>query len=123
MGARHVVMAAALVSALTGCSSPPSQATPNAPIAQSPDLPACATVFQPGKVVDKAQATAGCTSPSGSVQVAGFSDCKDGTVLWQVDATTGAPAGFAREGQPYQTVEGEAAADPGYNKAYEACAA
>lgn len=120
MGARHVLLGA-LVSALAGCSaSAPSGAAAVAPVSQ-PALPACREVFVPGKVVDKAKAAGGCTSPSGTLVAVGAFDCSDGQVLWQVDASTGAPAGYAHEGKPYVTVKGDAAADPGYKRAYNAC--
>lgn len=118
MRARHV-LAIAVVLTAAGCTKP--AVTMNSPVVPTPALPACSAVFQPGKVVDKAKASGGCTDPSGGVQGIGMFSCSDGSVLWQVDANTGAKAGYAREGKPYVAVKGDGAADPGYKKAYEAC--
>lgn len=120
MRARHV-MGIALLAAIGGCSSPEPQVTVNAPVEKTAAPPACSEVFVPGQTVDKTKLTAGCLSPSGTTVMVGFFDCTDGTVLWQVDATSGAPAGYAREGKPYKTVKGDGAADAGYKKAYAAC--
>ncbi|MEV6297841.1 hypothetical protein AB0M02_00375 [Actinoplanes sp. NPDC051861] len=115
---------AALALSTTGCGTedPAPVVTEAAPAAsQPPPPPACADVFIPGKVVDKAKASAGCMSPSGTIQAVGAHSCTDGTVLWQVDATTGAKAGYAREGKPYRVVKGDVAADRSYKKTYNAC--
>lgn len=78
-------------------------------------------MFQPGKVIDKAKAGGGCTDPDGGVQQVGSFRCGDGTHLWQVDAATGAKAGYGNDGKAYKAVTGEVAADAGYKKAYSAC--
>jgi hypothetical protein len=118
-------LAAAAVVVLGGCSkAEPAKTTANVPVApaSAPAAapPACKDVFQPGKLVDKEKAKAGCSSPSGTALMLASLDCTDGTVLWQVDASSGAPAGYVREGQPYQVVK-DAAAEAGYKKAYQAC--
>ncbi|MEU4238857.1 hypothetical protein [Actinoplanes sp. NPDC026619] len=121
MRARHVIGVVAVIG-LGACSSPaPAKVAAKAPTAQAAALPPCKDVFVVGKPVDKAKATAGCTSPSGGEVQIGAIDCTDATALWQVDASTGAPAGYARDGQTYQLVKGEIASDAAYKKAYESC--
>lgn len=78
-------------------------------------LPKCAEVFAPGQVIDQAKAQAGCLDPDGGIQVAGAHRCQDGRSLWQVDASTGAKAGYGFGGQKY--IAGES----GYRKAYDSC--
>jgi hypothetical protein len=111
--------------ALTGCSGPdpaPGPATINTPLAESaPALPTCAEVFVPGKPVDEQLARAGCLSARGQVVAVGFFECQDGGILFQVDASTGAPNGYGLGGKPYRVVKGESAANRGYKKAYQAC--
>ncbi|GGN86349.1 hypothetical protein GCM10010112_67800 [Actinoplanes lobatus] len=122
MRARHVMSAIGLI-AIAGCSGPaPAQVIVNtpAPVA-TPVLPTCAEVFKPGQVVTSYDEQAGCTNKQGSIQFIGAHDCADGTKLWSVDATTGAPAGYARQGQPFRVVKGDIAASKGYKKAYQAC--
>jgi hypothetical protein len=119
-------IAASVAIVLGGCSKPEAaKGAVDAPaaevVAQADAPPACKDVFQPGQLVDKAKAQAGCSSPSGTPLMMGSVNCKDGTLLWEVDGPSGAPAGYFREGQPYQTVQGEVTADAGYKKAYEAC--
>lgn len=126
MRARHVMGFAIALGTLAGCSSPdpataPGPVTVNQPVESAPVLPACAEVFVPGKPVEGALALAGCTNPAGTVQVIGGHDCQDGGKLWQVDASSGAPAGFGFEGKKYVAVKGEVAADRGYKRAYDAC--
>ncbi|GIE29973.1 hypothetical protein Ait01nite_030180 [Actinoplanes italicus] len=87
----------------------------------APALPACSEVFIPGKTVDEKKALAGCLSTRGQVVAVGFFECQDGGVLFQVDASTGAPGGYGFGGKPYRVVTGEAAADKGYKKAYNTC--
>jgi hypothetical protein len=130
MRARHVVGALISAATVAGCSN--TQATEPAAnqsaIAQLESaaaaqaaLPGCAEVFVPGKPVDEQLARAGCKSKRGVVQFVGFFECADGGILFQVDATTGAPNGYGFGGKPYRVVKGESAADKGYKKAYEAC--
>lgn len=111
-------MAAVLLAA--GCSSttdsPPPAAGPT-----TPALPQCAEVFKPGQKIDAKKAAAGCVDPDGGVQAVGSFRCNDGTHLWQVDAATGATAGYGLDGKAYKAVKGDVAADPGYKKAYESC--
>lgn len=78
-------------------------------------LPKCAEVFAPGNVIDQAKAEAGCLDPSGNVQVVGSHRCQDGRHLWQVDAVTGAKAGYGFGGEKY------IAGEKGYSKAYDSC--
>ncbi len=114
------MVVAAVLATAAGCTSKPAEMQVNAPVQTQPPLPACAEVFKPGQPVDKAKASAGCTDPNGGVQFVGVT-CNDGTMMWQVDAKTGAPGGYAQEGKPYTEVNGDPAADPGYKTAYEAC--
>jgi hypothetical protein len=126
MRVSHVLGAVALA-ALAGCSSPaPAEtAAPKAPAAsaESPAaaLPACSDVFVPDKVVAGFDDQTGCTNKEGAVQFVGAMDCGDGTKLWSVDASTGAPTGYGRQGQAYRTVKGEVATDKEYKKVFEAC--
>lgn len=117
---RRASMALAAVLLAAGCSSTPDPAPPAA-APTTPSLPRCAEVFKPGQVIDKAKASAGCTDPDGGVQAVGNFRCADGTHLWQVDGTTGATAGYGRDGKAYKAVTGDVAADPGYKKAYASC--
>lgn len=122
MRARHVMGVAIALATIGGCSSPgPAQVTMNAPVESAPALPACAEVFQPGKVVDEVLATAGCTSPRGITQFVGFFECQDGGILFQVDANTGAPGGYGFGGKQYRVVKGDPAADKSYKQAYKTC--
>lgn len=128
MRARHVMSAVALV-ALAGCSSSPAPADPAADTvkvlesaaAAQAALPLCSDVFVPGKPVDEKLALAGCKSKRGVFQSVAFFECQDGGILFQIDASTGAPNGYGFGGKPYQAVEGDSAADKGYKKAYHAC--
>lgn len=132
MKVRHVLGAVAVIT-LSGCSSPaPAEtAAPAAPEAAAASAGAaaaspgvmrlCSDVFVPDKPVVGFNAETGCTNKAGAVQFIGVVDCADGTKLWPVDAATGAPAGYAREGNAYQVVTGEVAADKGYKQAYETC--
>jgi hypothetical protein len=125
MRVSHVIGLIALA-ALAGCSSPaPAEvAAPEASVAtveSQSALPACSEVFVPGKPVTGFDDQTGCTNKQGTVQIIGAVDCADGTKLWPVDATTGAPAGYGRAGMAYRVVTGEVAADKEYKKAYEEC--
>jgi hypothetical protein len=121
------VMGAIALAALAGCSSPaPAEtAAPKASAAtvesQAAALPACSDVFVPDKVVAGFDDQTGCTNKDGAVQFVGAMDCGDGTKLWSVDASTGAPTGYGRQGQAFRAVKGEVAADKEYKKAFEAC--
>ena len=119
-------LAAGALVVLGGCSKAESaKAAANVPVAQksapAAAPPACKDLFQPGKLVDKAQANAGCSTPSGTALMLASLNCADGTMFWQVEASSGAPAGYVREGKPYQAVKGDGTTDAGYKKAYEAC--
>ncbi|GIF40782.1 hypothetical protein [Actinoplanes xinjiangensis] len=125
MRARHVLGAIAL-SALAGCSSsaPADKAAPPAPeatLASPGAVRACSDVFVPDQPVTGFDEQKGCTDKAGTVQFIGAVECADGTKLWPVDAATGAPAGFGREGTAYRVVTGEVAADKTYKAAYEEC--
>lgn len=84
-------------------------------------LPDCSAVFIPGRTVDEATASAGCKDPTGQVRYVGAFTCQDGRKLYQVDADTGAPAGYGFSGGKYKAVRGDVAADRGYGKATAAC--
>jgi len=83
-------------------------------------LPACKDVFLPGKVIDAKKAMNGCKGPAGNTIFVGSFDCTDGRKLFQVDANTGAPAGWGFGNGKYRATK-EAAADPAYSKAYGSC--
>ncbi|WP_433793792.1 hypothetical protein [Actinoplanes sp. CA-252034] len=121
-------MGAVALAALAGCSSPaPAEegaapAKPEATAAsQAAALPVCGEVFVPDKPVNGFDEQTGCTGKDGTVQFIGAIECGDGTKLWPVDASTGAPTGYGREGQAYRVVKGEVQADNGYKQAYEDC--
>jgi hypothetical protein len=99
--------------------SPEAQAWASA-AATMAALPACKDVFVPGKVVDAKKALDGCKGPAGDLRVIGYFDCADGRKLFQVDANTGAAAGWGFGGAKYRTAK-EAASDPEYGKAYQSC--
>ena len=130
MRARHVLGAVA-IAALAGCSSPaPAETAAPAPeatvasqgaAASSGAVRTCSDVFVPDKPVVGFDDQTGCTNKEGTVQFIGAIECSDGTKLWPVDASTGAPAGFGREGTPFRVVTGEVAADKNYKAAYEEC--
>ncbi|MEU8662141.1 hypothetical protein, partial [Actinoplanes philippinensis] len=84
-------------------------------------LPVCGEVFVPDQKVSGFDEQKGCTGKDGTVQFIGAIECSDGTKLWPVDASTGAPTGYGREGQVYRVVKGEVQADNGYKQAYEEC--
>lgn len=83
-------------------------------------LPRCSEVFVPGEPIDDEAARAGCRDASGDVQIVGSFDCADGRRLWQVDASTGAPAGWGFSGEKYKASD-DPANDPEYAKAYASC--
>ncbi|MFV2102805.1 hypothetical protein [Micromonospora sp. LOL_024] len=117
---RILALAAAGILALTSCADTSTGVTPT--ITYSPPaLPACADVFQPGETIDQEQAAAGCVDPDGGQQMVGAHRCDDGRHLWQVDASTGAKAGWGFGGGKYRASK-DAANDPAYSKAYEDCA-
>lgn len=129
MRARHVMGAVITATALAGCANSPAptdQAADTVKVLESAAaaqaaLPACKDVFVPGKAVDEQVARAGCKSPRDVVQFIGFFECQDGGILFQVDASSGAPNGYGFGGKPYRVVKGESAADKGYKRAYQAC--
>ncbi|WIM97853.1 hypothetical protein ACTOB_001407 [Actinoplanes oblitus] len=90
-------------------------------VAAANAAPACAEVFVPGNVIDASKLKDGCKDASGGIQFVGASNCADGSVLYQVDASTGAPAGWGVGGKKYRAAKGEVAADPAYGKAVRDC--
>lgn len=126
MRAGHVIGAFALV-ALAGCSSPAPADDAAAPKASAATvesqaaMPACSDVFVPDKPVTGFDDQTGCANKEGVVQSIAAIDCPDGTRLWPVDATTGAPAGYWRQGQVFRVVKGEITTDKDYKEAYESC--
>lgn len=122
---RMFLLSAAALLAVAGCSSADSapgsgaQAKPAA-ASSAPQVPACKTVFVVGQVVDAAKGKAGCTDPTGGVQVPGSFTCSDGRELFQVDADTGAASGWGFSGGKF-TASKEAATDPKYHAAYAKC--
>lgn len=87
-----------------------------------PSAPACAEVFVPGKTVDIKGADFACKDPDGTVNFLTSWRCNDGKHLWQVDASSGPPAGYGFEGEPYQkAASNDVANDPGYGRAYDRC--
>lgn len=116
---RRAPIALAAVLLVAACSSTPDAPTQAAPT--FPTSPSCSELFQPGKPIDAKKASTGCTDGSGGSQVVASFTCNDGTHLWQVDARTGAPAGYGQDGKAYKAVRGEIAADAGYKKAYASC--
>lgn len=85
-------------------------------------LPACAEVFQPGKVIVWADPAAGCRDPDGNVQLGGYQDCADGRVLFSAEGTVGIPDGYGFVGQKYHPLTRHPiGADPGFAKAHQAC--
>lgn len=113
---KALTAACALLFAVTGCSggsvSPAAAPTP-------PALPKCSEMFKVGQKIDAEKAKAGCTDPDGGQQFAGSFRCNDGRRLWQVDASTGAAAGWGFGGDTYRATK--AGKDPAYAKAYNAC--
>lgn len=89
-------------------------------VASTPALPKCAEVFKLGQKIDQDKAKGGCLDPGGGVQLVGAHRCNDGRYLWQVDASTGAPAGWGF-GNDVFVASKDAASDPAYSKAYEKC--
>lgn len=83
-------------------------------------LPKCGEVFKAGQRIDQAKAAAGCLDARGGVQAPGSFQCGDGRTLWQVDASTGARAGWGYGGDAYHESK-DAASDPKYKQAYEKC--
>lgn len=86
----------------------------------APALPKCSDLFKPGQKINQAKASGGCLDPDGGAQMVGSHRCNDGRHLWQVDASTGAPAGWGFGDGKFTAVK-DAASDPGYSKAYNAC--
>ncbi|MET8150183.1 hypothetical protein ACIBSW_24180 [Actinoplanes sp. NPDC049668] len=91
-----------------------------APAGKAAAATACAEVFQPGKVVDEGKAQAGCAGPGGQVRYVSAFECTDGRRLYQVDATTGASAGYGFGGKSY-VASADSAKDAKYGQAYRSC--
>jgi hypothetical protein len=81
-------------------------------------LPQCSDMFQPGRSIHAPAVGPQCADPDGKWVVVGSFRCADGRHLWQVDASTGAPAGYGFDGRPYQR---GTSSDPGYSVAYATC--
>ncbi len=79
-------------------------------------------VFVPGEVIDTEQALAPCRDPDGGLKAVGNFRCADGRRLFQVDANTGARAGWGFGGTAYRETA-DAASDRDYAAAYRACTA
>lgn len=114
---RALSAAAVLLLAASGCSggsvSPAAAPT-------TPALPKCSELFKVGQKIDPEKAKAGCLDPDGGAQFGLGGRCDNGRTLWQVDASTGAAAGWGWGGDVYHATK-EAASDPAYAKAYNAC--
>lgn len=82
--------------------------------------PPCAEIFAPGRVIEEEQALAPCRDPDGGLKAVGNFRCTDGRRLFQVDANTGAPAGWGFGGTAFQETA-DAASDPAYAAAYREC--
>jgi len=119
-------MLAALVGSLTACGGGAEVAPAGKTAAVASDTPAetvaplCSDLFAIGQPIDFAKAKNGCTDPDGTLNAPSYHRCNDGTHLWQIDAATGAPAGYGFDSEPYQAAK-DAANDPGYGKAYDTC--
>lgn len=83
-------------------------------------LPACSAVFKPGKVIDEELAASGCLDKAGATQIVGSFNCSDGGRLFQVDATSGATAGYGFGGEKFRATA-DAADDPEYSNALQSC--
>lgn len=125
-----------VVLALAGCGGdepePGNSAAPETPqpsvsassVAAGSAVPSCATVFADGQVpaipdpqrADQAQ----CLNPEGTTVILSGTKCADGTYLYSVDASSGAPAGWYTAGKAYNVVK-DLTTDPGYNAAYTKC--
>lgn len=116
----RAVPAAMLLLALAACGTPDATTPAEASAPTTPALAKCADVFKPGQVIDQKKAAAGCLDPDGGAQSPGSFRCGDGRHLWQVDAATGAPAGWGFSGSKYRASK-DAARDPAYTKAYASC--
>lgn len=81
--------------------------------------PRCVDMFVPGKVVQLGDAR--CLGPNGEVHTIGWHACTGARRLATVDATTGAPAGYAFDGQPYVVAQGDLAADRRFAAALDDC--
>lgn len=96
------------------------RAGPGAPVAASTaGTPRCTDMFVPDKPVNLGDAR--CLGQFGEPRAIGWHACTRARRLATVDATTGAPAGFAFDGQRYVAVEGELAADPRFAAAMDDC--
>lgn len=74
--------------------------------------------FTPGQPVRVPVDGPQCVDPDGHPVILGAFRCVDGTHLWQVDATTGAVAGWGFDGRPYIAGSSQ---DPAYAAAYATC--
>lgn len=85
-------------------------------------LPACADVFQPGKVVTWANPAAGCRDPQGNVNLGGTQTCADGRTFYASEKNAGIPDGYGFVGDVWHPLtKHPIGADPGFAKAYKAC--
>ena len=114
------VLLAAFLAA--GCSSPPpaadSEPAGHSGTATTSALRQCAAVFVLGQPIRVQLDGPQCANPDGTAVFLGAFRCIDGRHLWQVDATTGAVAGYGFDGGPYRR---GTSTDPGYAAAYTAC--
>lgn len=92
---------------------------PAASASPSPAWPRCSDVFQPGKKIRVSGDT--CTTASGGVYPMIPFDCADGGKLYQVDADSGAPAGWGRAGGTYVAARGDVNSDPKAAEAMQKC--
>lgn len=104
--------------ALAACSSSPAPATvttgaATASPSASVKLVACSTLWQAGTVIPANLADTGCTDPHDGIVFEGSFNCRDGSILFG-DSRFWGYAGKA-------THVAEAANDPAYSKAYDAC--
>lgn len=80
-------------------------------------LPTCAQVFVAGDTIDAAKGRAGCRDAQGAIQVEAYHSCKDGRILFTVDA----PRGWGFGGDTFHQTITPVAEDPAFSTAYHAC--
>lgn len=122
----NITIVVAALAALAACGSSPQRTAPAAATwaaqnSPTPALPACSTVFVPGKPINDKQAQEGCLDPDEGIQIVGGFRCNDGSHLYSIEPATGAKRGWGFGGQAFHQVTGQVAADAGYAKAYEKC--